>query len=171
MGYSHIAIVTRDLAATHRFYTEAMGFELAKVIAAPTPSGTGWARHVFYDTGDGTLLAVWDLHDDEIGEFNPAISRGLGLPEWVNHIAFDASDLEDLEVRRKRWLEHGLDCARIDHGWCTSIYTDDPSGNLVEFCAMTNGITPEDKVRAAELLTADEPEFEPTPDVELFAAG
>jgi len=27
--------------------------------AAPAPEG-GWARHLFYDTGDGTCIAFWD---------------------------------------------------------------------------------------------------------------
>src|SRR5215468_11723354 len=45
MGFHHVAIATRDLAATHRFYTEAMGFELAKVVAGKSPEG-GWAKHV-----------------------------------------------------------------------------------------------------------------------------
>ena len=40
----------RQIDATHRFYTEAMGFELVKTVVAPTPEG-GWAKHVFYDTG------------------------------------------------------------------------------------------------------------------------
>ena len=63
MGINHLAFASRDIQATHRFYTEVMGFRLAKTIAAPTPEG-GWARHVFYDTGDGSLqmIAFWDLH-------------------------------------------------------------------------------------------------------------
>ena len=96
-----------------------MGFPLVKVEAAATLEQTGWARHVFFDTGDGQLFAVWDLHDDTIPEFDPAISRGLGLPTWVNHIAFAASSLDDLAARRQRLLDHGHDVIEIDHGWCT----------------------------------------------------
>ena len=33
MAFHHVAIATRDLAATHRFYTEAMGFRLVHVEA------------------------------------------------------------------------------------------------------------------------------------------
>ena len=96
MPFHHVAVATRDLDATRTFYTEAMGFPLVKVEAAPTLEQTGWARHVFFDTGDGELFAVWDLHDDTIPEFDPALSRGLGLPTWVNHIAFAAASLDDL---------------------------------------------------------------------------
>src|SRR5438552_1465106 len=56
MGFHHVAIATRDLDATHRFYNGVMGFQLAKAVVAPTPSG-GWAKHVFYDTGGNGLLA------------------------------------------------------------------------------------------------------------------
>ena len=47
MGYHHVALATAKLEATHRFYTEAMGFELVKTVVGPTPEG-GWAKHVFY---------------------------------------------------------------------------------------------------------------------------
>jgi class 3 adenylate cyclase len=45
--------------------------------------------------GDG-LLAFWDLHDDRYVDFDPRISEGLGLPTWVNHLAFAATDVADL---------------------------------------------------------------------------
>ncbi len=86
MAFHHVALATRDIDATHRFYTEVMGFTLVKAVVAPTPNG-GWARHVFYDTGDG-MIAFWDLHDPKMVDFDPAISTGLGLEPWVNHIAF-----------------------------------------------------------------------------------
>ncbi|NDH24120.1 MAG: VOC family protein, partial [Actinobacteria bacterium] len=31
MGISHIALAVKDLEATHRFYTDVMGFDLVKV--------------------------------------------------------------------------------------------------------------------------------------------
>jgi catechol 2,3-dioxygenase-like lactoylglutathione lyase family enzyme len=163
MGYSHVAIVTPDLEASHRFYAEAMGFRLAKVDVAATPGepgGRGWFRHAFYDTGDGSLLALWDLHDDTIEVRETAISTGLGLPDWVNHIAFSANDLADLELRRKRWLAHGLECVQIDHGWCVSIYTKDPSGNVVEFCALTSELGQSDEADAARRIADPTPEID-----------
>ena len=63
MPFHHVAIATNDLDATHRFYTEVMGFRLVHVEASANPEQTGWARHLFYDTGNGECLAVWDLHD------------------------------------------------------------------------------------------------------------
>jgi catechol 2,3-dioxygenase-like lactoylglutathione lyase family enzyme len=94
MAFHHVAMAVRDIEASHRFYTEAMGFELVKVDVVPIRK-TGWARHLFYETGDGGMLALWDIHDEKVSGFDPAISTGLGLPVFVNHIAFVAADLED----------------------------------------------------------------------------
>jgi catechol 2,3-dioxygenase-like lactoylglutathione lyase family enzyme len=137
MAFHHVAIATRDLDATNAFYTGPMGFSLDRIVAAPSPE-RGWARHAFYDTGNGQMIAFWDLHDDPtLAEFDPSISRGLGLPAWTNHLAFSADTLDDLHAQRERWLDHGVDVAEIDHGWCTSIYTMDPNDIMVEFCCTT----------------------------------
>lgn len=164
MAFHHVALATRDLEATHRFYTEVMGFELLKAVVAPTPNPKGgWAKHVFYDTGGHGLIAFWDLHDESMTDFDPAISTGLGLEVWVNHIAFAADDLDDIESRKTRWLDAGYDVVEIDHGWCTSIYTNDPNGILVEWCTDTKPYTAKDRDRAAKLLQTAEPDLESPP--------
>ena len=82
MPVHHLVIVTTDLDASHRFYTEAMGFTLVKVEVGPYEGGTGWARHVFYEIPGGGMFALWDLHDDSVpADLDPSISRALGLPE------------------------------------------------------------------------------------------
>ncbi|HEX6311009.1 MAG TPA: VOC family protein [Acidimicrobiia bacterium] len=155
MSFHHVALVTRDLEATHAFYTEVMGFDLVKVDAIPTDGG-GWARHCFYDTHGQGLIAFWDIHDDaEVpAEFATSISRGLGLPAWTNHLAFDAVDLDGLAEHKRRWLAAGHGVAEIDHGWCTSIYIQDPNGIMVEFCATTRPFTDADRADAHRLLAA-----------------
>lgn len=172
MAFHHVALATRDLRATHRFYSEAMGFELVKVVVAPTgsPQG-GWAKHVFYDTGGGGLFAVWELHDEAIGEdYATAISTGLGLPEWVNHVAFDAPDLEALAACTRRWQEQGIDVVELDHGWCRSIYATDPSGILVEFCCSTRVLGEADRAEALRLLEDPAPAREEMPAVIVHEA-
>ena len=172
MAFHHVAIATRDLDATHRFYTEVMGFELVKVEAGPAPEG-GWARHLFYDTGGGECLAVWDVHDDPAipPDFDPSISRGLGLPTWTNHLAFDAPDLAALDAFQQRWLGHGHAVLRIDHGWCTSIYLDDPNGIAVEFCCTTRAFTDDDRHEAEDQRRAAQPTLHEPPIVEVIEAA
>jgi len=169
MAFHHVAIATRDLDATHRFYTEAMGFTLVRVEAQPYMEH-GWARHLFYDTGNGEMFAIWDLHDENLPDFDPAISTALGLPTFVNHIAFDSS-FDQLDAKRDRWLEQGYDVVRIDHGWCTSIYANDPNGIMVEFCATTRAFTAEDHREAQEMLAAAMPPLNKVePPIQFFEA-
>jgi catechol 2,3-dioxygenase-like lactoylglutathione lyase family enzyme len=158
MAFHHVAITTRDPDATHAFYTEVMGFSLVRVEAGPSAEG-GWARHLFYDTGGGECLAVWDLHDNPAvpAAFETSISRGLGLPSWTNHLAFRAADLDELRATRERWRAHGYDVLQIDHGWCTSIYLDDPNGIAVECCATTRAFTETDARHADALRRAGQP--------------
>jgi len=159
MGFHHVALATRDLAATHRFYTEVMGFEIAKVVAAKSPEG-GWAKHVFYRTPGGDLMAFWELHEVPVREdWSPAISTGMGLPAWVNHIAFHA-DTAELDGRKQRWLDSGRDVMEVDHGFCVSIYTVDPNGILVEWCADTRPLDESDRAEAEQLLANPNPPLE-----------
>jgi catechol 2,3-dioxygenase-like lactoylglutathione lyase family enzyme len=169
MAFHHVAIATRNLEASHRFYTEAMGFQLVRVEAMPYAE-SGWARHVFYDTGNGEMFAIWDLNGNDVPDFDPAISTGLGLPSFVNHIAFDAA-FDELDAKRDRWLDNGHDVVRIDHGWCTSVYANDPNGIMVEFCATTRAFTADDHREALELLNAATPPLNQTePPIEFFEA-
>jgi catechol 2,3-dioxygenase-like lactoylglutathione lyase family enzyme len=158
MGFHHLALAVKDIEKTHRFYTEAMGFTLAKVEVVPKEGGV--ARHVFYSTGAARdqLFAVWDYSGVRMeGELNTDISRGLGLGLGVNHVAFTASSLEDLKQRRERWLAAGHDVTEIDHGWVHSIYTLDPDGIMVEFAVLTRDFTDEDAEEALALLRAKSP--------------
>jgi catechol 2,3-dioxygenase-like lactoylglutathione lyase family enzyme len=165
MGFHHVALATRDPEATHRFYTELMGFELVKVVAGPTPGeGDGFSKHFFYSTGsssgdgDPGMIAFWDLHDPEIGDDYPVdLNATAGLPTWVNHIAFDAPTRDDLDARRRCWQEHGHRVMEVDHEFCVSIYLRDPSGNLVEFCHTTRPFTDDERRLAADLLADPAP--------------
>ena len=159
MAYHHLAVATRDMLAIDRFYTKAMGFELVKVEVGKTPK-EGWAKHFFYETGEGELMAFWELHDDTIPEdFPTGLSKAAGLPDWVNHIAFRAEGPEDIQKRKQRWLDHGYPVLEIDHSWCYSIYTTDPNGTLVEFCITTQTFDQADRDRARRALTSDDLEL------------
>ncbi len=169
MGFHHVALATRDTAATHDFYTEVMGFSLVKVVVAPTPGEHGgWSKHFFYDTGldrddptgDGGMIAFWEIHDTEIGtEFPVDINTTAGLPWWVNHIAFDAPTMEVLHAHRDRWRSHGHHVLEVDHEFCVSIYIRDPSGNMVEFCHTTRPFSADEIALAQTLVHAEAPDM------------
>ena len=174
MSFHHVAIAVRDLAASDCFYRDAMGFELVHAEAGVTdaPAPGGWAKHVFYDTGGGGLLALWDLHDPRIQRGDLSISGGMGMPSWVNHLAFDAIDLDRLIARRDRLLSCGLDVLWIDHGWTEAIYTDDPDGNMVEWCASKVPFGADQAERARRIVADPAPELAPLPSaIEFFVAA
>jgi catechol 2,3-dioxygenase-like lactoylglutathione lyase family enzyme len=157
MSFHHVAITTKDLPATHRFYSEAVGFVLAKVDVLDNPFG-GWMRHAMYDTGDGSLLAVIEFNDDSMGEYRTDLSTGLGLPSFANHIAFSAHDVDDLERLRRRVLEHGHGCVVMDHDYTISLYIDDPNGIVIEFSTWVRPmLTEENRRRAQDLIHAETP--------------
>ncbi|MGE0508510.1 MAG: VOC family protein [Acidimicrobiia bacterium] len=165
MGFHHVALATRDTAATHDFYTRVMGFELVKVVTAPTPGEHGgWSKHFFYATGssgDNGMIAFWEIHDEQIGDQFPVdINAAAGLPWWVNHIAFDAPSQEELDRHRQRWQECGFRVLEIDHEFCVSIYIRDPSGNMVEFCHSVRDFTEVERTHAHDLLRDAHPALE-----------
>ena len=60
MPVHHVALATKDMEATHDFYTNAMGFRLAKTVVAPTGNpGGGWSKHIFYEIPGGGQIAFW----------------------------------------------------------------------------------------------------------------
>jgi catechol 2,3-dioxygenase-like lactoylglutathione lyase family enzyme len=169
--FSHVALATRDLPATHRFYSETLGLALVHVDVGDLPSGR-WFRHAFYDAGAGELLAFFDLHDDEISEYDTAISTGLGLPSWVNHVALQADSLDDIETRRQRLLAHGYDCVVADHGVAVSLYVEDPNGITIEFAhAVEEVVTEENRRHAVARIAEERPASTGVePVMEFFAA-
>ena len=123
----HIALACKDPVETHRFYHDVLGLSLAHAESQSGPKGER-VTHFFYDLGDGSMLAFFDLHG--VGEpegFDPAISTGLGLPIWVNHFAMRR---DSPSCRRSRSADAlGIEpTMEADHGWCTSIYYTDPNG-------------------------------------------
>jgi catechol 2,3-dioxygenase-like lactoylglutathione lyase family enzyme len=134
----HVAYATRDPEATYEFYSKKLGMKLLRT--ENHRQGDGYFRHFFFDMGGGEALAFFEVH--EVGEkpdYSIGISRGLGLPIWVNHIAFRLDTLDELESMKKRMHEQGIsEIVEIDHGWATSIYSVDPNEIMIEFCVTTD---------------------------------
>ena len=164
MGYHHLALACRDIQAIHDFYEGIMEFELVKVEVGPVPEG-GWAKHFFYRMeNDSSFIAFWELHDvPGTEQLETNISKAAGLPDQFNHVSFDVADINELQRRKQRWLDAGLEVLEIDHNWCHSIYTKDPNDVLVEFCVTTGSFTVEDRERALAALTESEPNFSTPP--------
>jgi len=151
-GFHHIAFACRNLEETVQFYEGLLGFPLVHTELQGKPEG--FMRHIFFDLGDGSSLAFFNLNG--VGEpenYRTDISTGMGLPIWVNHVAFRADD-DRIAGVKKTMTDAGIEpVMEADHGWCHSVYYADPNGILVEFCKDTPGFTP-DPDQATKLLTA-----------------
>ena len=158
MAYHHLAMAAADMTAIHHFYETLLEFELVKVEVGPVPNG-GWAKHFFYRMAgdDSSFIAFWELHEvPGCTKLETSLSKAAGVPDQINHIAFNAPDLESLHRRRDVWQSAGLSVLEVDHNWCHSIYTKDPNGNMVEFCVTTGTFSSEDRELALMALTSDE---------------
>lgn len=149
-GFHHVAFACRDIVATTEFYDDLLGFPLVHTEIQGDPEH--FMRHIFFDLGDGSSLAFFDLHNvGEPEEMNTEISTGLGFPIWVNHLAFKADSARVTEVKAKM-AEAGIEPVMdVDHGWCQSVYYKDPNGILIEFCEDTPGFEP-DRESARKLI-------------------
>lgn len=150
-GFHHVAFACRDLAETVEFY-ETMGFPLVHTEVAGTPEH--FLRHIFFDTGDGSCIAFFELHSvGEKPEWSTDLATSTGTPVWVNHVAFSATEQRQEEVRARMTARGVAPLMELDHGWCHSLYYLDPNKIMVEFCRDTPGFVP-DRVLAKELLSA-----------------
>lgn len=147
----HVAFACRDVVLTHHFYQDVLGLPLVHTeIDRRGPDR--YLKHTFYDLGDGSCIAFFDLHG--MGEPEPmetAISTGLGLPVWVNHLAIRATEERVADVRGRLEAAGVEVTMERDHDWCQSLYVTDPNGILIEFCVDTPGL-PADRDEAEALM-------------------
>ena len=138
----HVAYACRDCEQTRHFYEDLVGFPLLHTEVSRVPKGDGFFRHLFFDTGDGSALAFFEVHGiGERPEWTTAVSTGCGLPVWINHIAFAATEERQRSVRAAFTAAGIAPLMEIDHDWCYSLYYLDPNGIMIEFCRDTPGMT------------------------------
>lgn len=129
-GLHHFAYRCRDAEETRRFYEDVLGLPLKHVIKEDHVPSTGEFCpyvHVFFQMGDGSYVAFFDLGDD----VKPAPSPNT--PAWVNHLALELDTEAELADARKRLEAAGVEVLGItDHHIIRSIYFFDPNGIRLE---------------------------------------
>ena len=120
-GVDHLALISSDLDATIRFYTQVLGMRLTRIVQnRDDPSST----HIFLDMGGGNQLAFFDF--PEKGPTRTV--RGVGS---MHHVALKATPEKFraiLTTLKEKKLPHSL------HGTenAGSVYVRDPDDILVE---------------------------------------
>ena len=147
-GWSHISLATLDMDATRAFYENVLGLKAMRCDVIKVKEG-GQIRHVFFDTGQGQLLAFMEPRGIPGApvEFDGGLNRPLGMPEGVYHFAFEAGSQSELEAKRAELIAKGVKVTPVvDHEWAKSIYFKDPNGLLLEFAYQTREFNADDGV-------------------------
>ena len=138
----HTAYVTKDLEATRHFYEDVLGLPLTAT----------WCEkdflfgkdrtycHCFFGIGDGGALAFFQFAEPgDQAQFGPQMPFSP-----FHHIALNV-DKETQDGIERRLKEAGYQEPQsfvLEHGYCRSVYVEDPNGMIVEFTC--------DDARAAE---------------------
>jgi len=141
----HVAYRCRDAQRTVDFYTKVVGLKYAAAIMPPENTRLSWplnepgkpARkvvdnesdsiHIFFELGDGSYLAFFDVASSAEEKEDPA------TPWWVKHIAFETDSMDQLQAAKARLEAHGVQVlGPKDHHFCQSIYFMDPDGHRLE---------------------------------------
>lgn len=132
-GIHHLAFATKCTEATYKFYHERLGMTLART--ENHRKGKGWFKHFFFDMGSGQYIAFFEIKDvGERADFRTDINLAVGVPMWINHVAFKADTLDTYEQIKARCKENAVPLlAEVDHDWCKSVYLIDPNGLMLEF--------------------------------------
>lgn len=128
-GINHLAMATRDMTRTIRFWRDLLGMRLVAGIGRP-----GY-RHYFFEISDHDMIAFFEWPDVEPAELK---DHGVPVrgPYVFDHVSFEVASDDDLWVLKDR-----LEAAEIwvseviDHGFIHSIYTFDPNQIAIEFSA------------------------------------
>jgi catechol 2,3-dioxygenase-like lactoylglutathione lyase family enzyme len=135
----HVAYRCKDARETVDWYGRHLGMDFVLAIAedhVPSTHEPDPYMHIFLDAGGGNILAFFELPGCK------PMGRDGNTPEWVQHIAFEVDDVQELETTKARLQAAGIPVVGVtDHTLFKSIYFFDPNGHRVELAANTG--TPE----------------------------
>jgi catechol 2,3-dioxygenase-like lactoylglutathione lyase family enzyme len=128
-GINHLAMVTRDMDRTIRFWRDFLGMRLVAGLGARK------YRHYFFEISDNDMIAFFEWPDVES---IPEKDHGVPVkgPFAFDHVSIAVDSDEDLWILRDRFEAARLWISEIiDHGFIHSIYAFDPNNIPIEFSA------------------------------------
>ena len=158
-GINHLAMATRDMDTTIRFWRDLLGMRLVAGLGRP-----GY-RHYFFEISEHDMIAFFEWPDvDKVTEKDHGVP--VKGPCVFDHVSFEVESEEDL------WkLKDKLEAAEvwvseiIDHGFIHSIYAFDPNNIAIEFSAPVPEVDvrkgPKMKDKKPTSVTQEGPEPQP----------
>ena len=146
----HNAYVTKDMEATRKFYEDVIGLPL---VATWSESDElfGAVRtycHCFFGIGDGGALAFFQfVNPKDQEEFGPKMPFSP-----FHHIALhvDAETQKEIEGRIAKAGYKEPQTFVLEHGYCRSVYVQDPNVLILEFCLDAPGADKINETRRAQ---------------------
>ena len=134
-GLYHSAYACRDAEETRHFYEDILGLPLVNCMLSDHVPSTGQPldyAHFFFEMGNGSYIAFFDLGDNEMPQPSP------NTPNWVQHFAIETASLDNVLAMRQRLVDNKIDVTPlVDHGFVKSIYFFDPNGIRLELTTET----------------------------------
>ena len=131
----HFAFPCRDAEETRAFYEDLLGLPMTscvKVASVPSSGDPGPYLHLFFEMGDGSYVAFFDLGTGELPKPSP------NTPKWVQHLALEVPTMADVDAIHARLKAAGVDVIGVvDHDFIQSIYFFDPNGLRLEITTRT----------------------------------
>ncbi|GAA3930941.1 VOC family protein [Microbacterium soli] len=131
----HFAYPCRDGEETRHFYEDLLELPLVNCMQADVVPSTGEEKpyaHIFFEMGDGSYIAFFDLGEDQMPLPSP------NTPAWVQHLALEVGDISKVLKLRDRLKSANVQVTDIvDHGFIKSIYFFDPNGLRLEITTRT----------------------------------
>ena len=122
-GVHHAAFICSDVDRTISFYQDLLGFPLVELFENRDYPASA---HLFFDIGNGNLLAFFDFPGYEHPEFHETLGG-------VQHVAISMAP-EQFGALKDRLHAAGVEYRGPDLGVENSVYVRDPDGLQIELC-------------------------------------
>ena len=131
----HVAFPCRDAEQTRAFYEDVLGLPLVhcmQVESVPSSGDPGPYAHIFFEMGDGSYIAFFDLGKNEMPLPSP------NTPEWTQHLALEVETYDEVLAMKTRLEAAGIEVKGVvNHHFVQSIYFFDPNGLRLEITTRT----------------------------------
>lgn len=133
-GVNHLAMATRDMDLTIRFWRDLLGMRLVAGL------GGAGSRHYFFEISENDMIAFFEWPDVEK---IPEKDHGAPVkgPLAFDHVSIGVGSEEDLWELKDRFAANGIWVSEVvNHGFIHSIYAFDPNHIPIEFSANVPGV-------------------------------
>ena len=164
-GINHLAMATKDMDKTIRFWRDLLGMRLVAGL------GAGTYKHYFFEISEYDMIAFfeWPGVENISEKDHGAPVKG---PFAFDHVSLSVESDDDLWEIKDKMEAAGIWVSEvINHGFIHSIYTFDPNNIPIEFSAPVPGVDlrkdpkMKDRTPTAVALEGSEPQIGHWPDV------